>query len=196
MAAQALAIAAIAMAASNAIASYYGGRSQARMQEQYYRYLSEQASIKGKLADRYASDVISATESEYEQQVHQMELMVKKLSATQSVAMVKNGIDLSSVTAEDINKDNLTRFKLDQMVLAHNADRRIYQAKVEAQFAKIQAQSDAGMYLLGGQMQASATRQQATNQLIGNTGSLLNQSAKYWNTYHGGKPDENTSLRD
>jgi len=65
------------------------------------------------------------------------------LSSAQRAAMAANGVDLSSVTSQDIASDTMSRAKMDEMAIRYNADINTWNTKEDAKYKKWALQTEA-----------------------------------------------------
>lgn len=171
-----LAIAAIALAAGSAIGQYATGKTQAAMQSNYYNFLADQAKLKSDLARQAGEQQATYAQDEGAKLGHQLKKQVDQVEAAQTTGMIAQGIELGSVTAEDIANDTLNKYKLDEMAIRYNADLKAYEAKRAAIIQSWELYGEAASMGLSGQMMSSATRLQAQSSLIGGAAQTANNA--------------------
>jgi len=91
------------------------------------------------------------------------------VSSSQRAAMVANGVDLSSVTAEDVASDSWSKAETDEMAIRYNADINNWSTMEDAKYKR-----------WAGQVNAANSKQagkNAMNQAYVNMGSTLLSSA-------------------
>jgi len=133
-----------------AVNQYQAGKAD----NKYYQYLAGQSEEEAKAKKEYAKKQGEAIVSTAEKQSHLIQesagedfKTLKKDEAqvlsSQRAALAANGIDLSSVTAQDIASDTLSKAKLDEINIRYNADVKSWETKEEANYKKWALESGA-----------------------------------------------------
>lgn len=165
----------IAIAAMQALGSFFSSNKQAEMQGKYYSFLADQSKLKADLLKKAGEEEVTYAQDEGARLSKDLAKNIKQLDAVQKTTMISQGIELGSVTAEDIATDTLSKEKLDEMAIRYNADLKSYQARKSASLQALQAYGEAASLGLSGQMQSSATRLNAYSSLLGNASQISMQ---------------------
>lgn len=172
----ALAGAAIGMTAAQSIGQAYAMHKQGQMQQAQYDFLAQQSKLQASLAIEAGQEQAKFAQDQGAKLSKDLRKNVGLVEANQRATMIANGIDLGSVTAEDIINDTVNKAKLDEMMIRYNADLAAYQAEQQAGYNAFAAYSQAAGQTLAGQMYSAAGNIGATNTLI----SGAAQTAYQW----------------
>jgi len=150
----------------------YGQVQQGREQDKYYQYLAGTSRLAGD-----AALARSQKQSELIQESAGIEnksaaIKAAETSSAQKAAMVASGMDLSSVTAQDITLDTLTKAKMDEMMIRRNANLQSWQTETEGKYAKWEGEEQARQYGYAGKQARKAGNIGAFSTLLGTSVSM------------------------
>lgn len=138
-----LTIAAVTLTAAAGSASAYGQYKQGSSTKKYYDKLADQSRMEGDLALKLGDKQSELVQDAAKQEGKVQKLQSADLESAQRAALVSNGIDLSSVTAEDIASDSMGKAKLDELMIRFNADSKSWSIKQDAKYKKWTAYQNA-----------------------------------------------------
>lgn len=159
-------IAATALATSSTVGSALAQKYQGDMQESYYNFLAEQSRFKANLLKKEGEEQSQLIQYQASQLSKKLSENVRKTESTQRSAMISNGLDLGSVTAEDLINDTIHKASLDDMIIRYNADLAAYNAKKNAIYSSFDAYAQGAGQSLAGQIYGAAGNLGATNTLL------------------------------
>lgn len=170
---------AIVVGATLGFQAYSGyQKSQAQLaagkaQEQYYDYLAEQSRIEGEAALKTGQRQSELVQDVAKEEGKQLKKSQAQLSSSQRAAMAAKGIDVSSVSAQDIVTSTHSEQKLDELALRYNADIKSWGIKTEAGYKNWAANVQAGQYGYAGKHARYVSKIQAGSTLLGTAGSMF-----------------------
>ena len=153
---------------TQAVGQYQQGQSQ----NSYYQYLAGQSRLDAQAAyDRSLrqSELVGDTAG-----IQNKNLAIKsaETSSTQKAQMAASGLDLSSVTAQDLTLDTLTRAKMDEAMIRRNANLESWQTEEQGKYAKWQGEEQAKQYGYAGKQAKKAANIQSFTTLLGTAASM------------------------
>lgn len=161
----------IALAGSglSAYESVQGGKAQSA----YYSYLADTARLNAGLS---RSEATAQKQQIGTEEAHQEILLGQRVRQTvgAETAGVVSGAGASSRTAQDIEKDTITKGNLDEMALRLNADMRSKNADIAARSGAMNYTAQASGYEIGGMNARAAGNLGAISSLIGGVGNAAN----------------------
>lgn len=150
----------------------YAQMQQGRAQKSYYNYLAGQARLEGAAALAMAQKQAELTQESASIENKSLALKGAEASASQKAAMAASGLDLSSVTAQDITLDTLTKAKMDEMMIRRNANLQAASQLDEGKYANWSAESQAQQYGYAGKQAKKAGNIGAFTTLLGTAASM------------------------
>jgi len=158
--------------AASGVTQAIGQVQQGREQDKYYQYLAGTSRLAGD-----AALARSQKQSELIQESAGIEnksaaIKAAEAGSAQKAAMAASGMDLSSVTAQDITLDTLTKAKMDEMMIRRNANLQSWQTETEGKYAKWEGEEQARQYGYAGKQARKAGNIQAFTTLLGTAASM------------------------
>lgn len=151
-------VASVVISAVTSTVSAYGRYKQGIATRKYYNYLAQQNDEEARHVKKMGDK-----QSELIQDTAMLEGKRQKAQATseaaaQKVAMVANGLDLSSVSASDITSDTISKAKLDEIAIRYNADIKSWQVNTETSYKNWALQTKATQHRFAGEQAYEAGR--------------------------------------
>jgi len=159
-------------AASGAMQAY-GQYQQGATQKQYYDYLAANSEMQGEYAYRTGmkqSELIQDS-AKYEGKIQKRD--VAQFAAAQRATLVANGIDLSSVTSEDIASDTISKARMDELAIRFNADSKSWSTETDAKYRKWAGQQEAKGQRFSGAQAKYSGKTQAFTTLLSTAASMF-----------------------
>jgi len=160
-----------AMAASGGMQAY-SQYQQGSAASRYSNRMAEQSRIEGELALQAGKKQSELVQDAAKVEGKRHKVMVGDLESAQRAALVKSGIDLSSVTAEDIAGDSMSKAKLDELMLRFNADSKSWAIMQDAKYRKWGAEEQAKQHEYSGKVAKKAGQMGMFSTLLGTAGSM------------------------
>lgn len=164
-------IALIGTAAAGGLQAY-GQYQQGKSQNSYYQYLAGQSKLDAQASyDRAMkqSELIGDTATI---QNKNLALKTAELSATQKAQLAASGVDLSSVSAQDLTMDTMTKAKMDEMMIRRNANLNSWETEEKGRLDLWQGEQRAKQYSYAGKDAKHAAKINAAATLLGTAASV------------------------
>jgi alpha-amylase/alpha-mannosidase (GH57 family) len=161
----------VATAAAGAT-SAYGQYQQGREQNKYYQYLAGQSQLEGAAALERSLKQSGMIQDSAKETNKIKGIEKAELSSSQKAAMAASGVDLSSVSAQDLTLDTMTRAKMDEMMIRRNANLNSWQTEEEGKYAKWEGDQQARQYSYAGKQAKKAGNIQAFSTLLGTAATM------------------------
>lgn len=142
-----LVISAMAVAGGTQAYSQY---QQGVATNKYYQSLADASEKRGEAAYKTGLKQSQLIQDAAKVENKSQELKAAETASSQRAALAANGIDLSSVTAQDIASDTFSKAKMDELNLRYNADMKSWQAIEEGNQALWSSKIEAGQYRAAG----------------------------------------------
>ena len=182
-----------AVTAISGAVSAYGQYQQGRSQNSYYQYLAGSNRLAAAAAlerSQKQSEVIQDSASIENKSAA---IRAAEISSSQKTAMAANGIDLSSVSAQDITMDTLTKAKMDEMMIRRNADVQSWSATEEGKLDNWRLLEEAKQNAYAGKQAKKAGNIGAFTTLLGTASSILSRGMSSGGTSSGMTASAGTS---
>lgn len=167
---------AVGMQVMGSIHGAQSAQQEGRAQEGYYRYLAEQSRTEATLAEMAGAKQAHSVQDSAAYEFSRHSRGVKQLEGSQAAAAAANGV-ASSVTAEDIARDTVSRARLDEMAIRFNADSQADEVLRQAGLAAFNARGQARSYDMAGTQARRAGDRQAFATLLGGASSIASTFA-------------------
>jgi len=95
-----------------------------------------------------------------------------QVESAQRAALVANGVDLSSVTAQDLVSDTLSKSRLDELAIRYNADINSWNTTEEAKFKKWSLYTEAAQSRASGANALASGKRKAFTTLLSTAASM------------------------
>jgi hypothetical protein len=100
-----------------------------------------------------------------------------RVESAQRAALVAKGIDLSSVTAQDLASETMSKSKLDELAIRYNADINSWNVMQDAKYKKWGLDTEAMYSRLTGKNAKKSGQRQAFTTLLGTAASMAMMGA-------------------
>lgn len=165
----------IASIAFSAYSQYQQGVAQSRM----YDYQAAAAKQEGEAALKRGETRAGLVQDAAKDQGKQQARSAAQLSASQKAALAANGIDLSSVTAQDITLDTSNKVAMDEMAIRHNADLESWSVKNEGIYSNWQKQTEATQHSLASKNAKKAGKREAFGTILGGAAQISTMASSF-----------------
>lgn len=159
------------MAAAGGLQAY-GQYQQGKAQNSYYQYLAGQSLIEGQAAYDRSLKQSELIQDSASLQNKSAAIKAAEASSTQKAQMAASGVDLSSVSAQDITLDTLTKAKMDEMMIRRNANLNSWAVEEEGKNARWTSKNQADQYRFAGKQAKSAGKTQAFTTLLSTAATM------------------------
>jgi len=167
-----LTIAALSLTAAAGGMKAYGQYQQGIEQQKYYQYLADTSRTQGEYEYRTGMRESELTQDAASFESKQEKIRTTQFASSQKAKLIANGVDLSSVTAQDISTDTMSKAQMDQLLIRYKADSKSWSQETDANYKKWAGEVDAqGKELAGRQAKASGKRKAFTT-LLATAGTL------------------------
>jgi hypothetical protein len=147
------------------IFSAVNSAQQGKASQQYYEYLAQNVEQQAK-----------AVKSQGDTDLQQLHTQAGLLKESQKAIMAANGIDINSVTAQDISGDTAAQERLDAILLKYNTDINLWSLKEQAKQTRY-----------AGSNAAAAGATQGFSTLLGTAGQVSDMWSRWGKTSAGSK---------
>jgi len=168
-------VAVIGLSAAAGVYSAYNQYQQGNSEGQYYNYLSNQSAQQGQLALERGKQQAKVIQDLASHQIKDLKTAGAQMSASQRAALAANGIDASSVTAQDIATDTLSKQDMDELAIRYNANTRAWEAQTDANYQDYAARAEADQYRYASRNARRAGKTNAFSTLLGTAATTAYQ---------------------
>jgi len=175
----------ILFATSMAMTAYSGYRqAQAQReagnaQNNYYDALQQRSQMEGQYAMRMGRVQSNLVQEQAKREGKSLAKSRAQFNASQRAKMVAQGMDVSSVTAQDIIESNYSEQELDELTLRHNADLKSWNITETAKNKNWVAQAQADQYGFAGDNAKTAGKINARNTILSTATSMAGSAATF-----------------
>jgi len=156
--------------------SAYSSYKQGAATKKYYDYMADQSRIEGESVYKAGKKQSELVQESAKQEGKRHKIGTAELASTQRAAMVANGMDLSSVTAQDIASDSMSKAKLDEISMRYNADVKSWSIMEDSKYKRWSANVQADQYGYAGKSAKKAGKMEAFNTLLSTAASVASMS--------------------
>lgn len=161
----------VAMAVSGGM-SAYGQYQEGVATNKYYQSLADASIKKGEADYKTGVKQSELIQTSAKSQDKAQKLQAAEAASAQRAALAANGVDLSSVTAQDIASDTFSKAKMDELNLKYNADMKSWQAMEQARQSVWSSKIQADQYRVAGKNAKQAGKLKAFTTLVGTAASI------------------------
>ena len=160
----------------SAVGNYNAGQDS----KNYYSYLAGTARNNAALERATGESNVREIGAQEMQQVKGVNEQGRDVVGAQKVALASGGAGVGSKTAEQLVSDTMTKTNLDEMALRYNADVKMKNARLRAEGAAMNDESQAVGYKMAGRNAAKAGNLNAFSSLLSTAGNVayMNRPAK------------------
>ena len=151
-------------------------KAEGKAQEAYYNYLAEQSRLEGDAALKIGQKQSELVQDVAKEEGKQLKKTQAQFNASQIAAMAASGVDVSSVSAQDVVSSAYSEQKLDELALRYNADMRSWGVKTEASYKNWAANVQAGQYEYAGKHARVVSKIKQRSTLLDTVSSLFGSS--------------------
>jgi len=144
----------------------YGQYKEGVAQKKYYEGVADQQTEQGRLLYKRGEKQSELGQDSAKYKGIQQKTEAAQVAASQRAAMVANGIDLSSVTSQDLASDTFSRASMDEMAIRYNADINSWNTMEDAKYKKWAQDVNASNSRATGRNALASAKNKATNTLI------------------------------
>ena len=150
----------------------YSQYKQGSATNKYYQYQADQTRKEGEAAFRIGQKQSELVQDASKNQIKAHKLNAAEFESSQRAALVANGIDLSSVTSENLQSDSFRKSRLDELNLRFNSDLSSWDIMETARQKRWASQVKADEYSYAGKSAKSAGKTQAFVTLVSTAASM------------------------
>jgi len=150
----------------------YSQHKQGIAENDYYDYLAQNSRAEGDAVMKVGQKQSELIQDSAKFKGTAQKKKAAQVLSSQRAAMAANGIDLSSVTAQDIVSDTMSKTSLDELAIKYNADMNSWSTMQDSKYKKWSATSQGNQYEMAGANARSAGNRSAFSTLIGTASSM------------------------
>ncbi len=169
-----VALAAAALTAGAGITSSISQYQQGISQDRYYQSLAERSRAEAAYATKMGDVQSTAIQDTAKVEGKQLKEGQAEFNASTRAQLAANGI--SGVTAEDIVSSNLSKERMDELVLRNKADVNSWQANTQAGYENYAKNAEANDYGFAGKSAKRAGKISAFTTLLGTAASVASMA--------------------
>ncbi len=114
----------------------YNSYQQGAAQKRAYDAQAENAREEGRRAYKAGEKQSELLQDSAKYEGQKQRRLSMEFSASQRATMAANGMDLSSVTAQDVASDTMSKTKLDELAIRYNADTKSWATMEDAKYKR------------------------------------------------------------
>ena len=165
-----------------AYSGYMQGRTQRAQgiaQGNYYDYLARQNELEAQEALKQGNLQAKMIQDVGKEEMKALKREQAQLSSSQIAKMVAQGLDISSVSAQDISTSTYDTQRLDELALAYNNDIKTWGVQTEASYKDWSLRTQAESNRYAGRYARQAGRIAMKNTYLKTGASLLGQAVTF-----------------
>lgn len=174
-----MAVGSMAMTAYSGWNTGRAQRAEGIAQSNYYNYIAEQREIDANEAIKAGDRQVTLVQDAAMREGKQLKKTQAQLSASQLVSMAANGMDISSVSAEDIVRTTAETQREDEIALRYNADIKSWEIDTDARYKSWSFKQEAEQARYSARNALRAGKIAATNTYLKTGASLLGQGSTF-----------------
>lgn len=141
-------------------------------ENKYYDFLARQSESQGEAIFKAGQKQSELIQESAKFKGKNQAVKEAQVAGAQKAALASQGVDLSSVTAQDLASDTMSKARLDEMAIRYSADVQSWSTKEGARFKKWTAFQQADQYEMAGDIKRKAGGRKAIGTLIGTAASM------------------------
>ncbi len=138
----------------------------------YYDYLARQSEAQGEAIFKAGQKQSELIQESAKFKGKSQAVREAQVAGAQKAALAAQGVDLSSVTAQDLASDTMSKARLDELAIRYSADVQSWSTTEDARFKRWTAFQQADQYEMAGDMKRKAGGRKAFGTLIGTAASM------------------------